>query len=201
MITVVDGEIVDRYDKFIKYYKALPRKITQITGITDALLESRGVAEKQVALDLKERLSDDVLMIAHNAQFDLSFVYFLLKRYFPDEADNLVANADWLDTLTVLKDRKKYPHTLKDAVEYYELEDVNFHRAIDDTKALYEVYNELKNQRNDLDEYKNTFGYNQKYGINGKRFGFINYWPQKFHDDIVSDDNILPRLIPDNFKK
>ena len=135
MITVVDGEIVDQFDEFIKCEKPLPSKITKITGIDDETLESEGLPEEVVAKHLKEMFDEKALMIAHNAQFDLSFVYFLLKRHFPDEADNLVKKMDWLDTLTVLKDRKAYPHKLIDAVRYYEVDEVNFHRAIDDTKA------------------------------------------------------------------
>lgn len=195
MITVVDGEIVEEYDEFIKYEKPLPFKITKITGITDAMLENEGLSEKQVASDLRERLLDDALMIAHNAQFDLSFIYFLLKKYYPDEAYGLLSKLDWLDTLTVLKDRKKYPHKLIDAVRYYEVDEVNFHRAIDDTKALYEVFNELKKERNDLDEYKNVFGYNPKYGVGGLKFKFIKYGAQQFHNFKVPDNMILPNLI------
>lgn len=195
MITVVDGEIVEEYDEFIKYEKPLPFKITKITGITDSMLENEGLSEKQVASDLREHLSDDALMIAHNAQFDLSFIYFLLKKYYPDEACELLSKLDWLDTLTVLKDRKKYPHKLIDAVRYYEVEEVNFHRAIDDTKALYEVFNELKKERNDLDEYKNVFGYNPKYGVGGLKFKFIKYGAQQFHNYKVPDNMILPNLI------
>jgi len=195
MITVVDGEIVEEYDEFIKYEKSLPFKITKITGITDEMLENEGLSEKQVASDLRERLLDDALMIAHNAQFDLSFIYFLLKKYYPDEAYGLLSKLDWLDTLTVLKDRKKYPHKLIDAVRYYEVDEVNFHRAIDDTKALYEVFNELKKERNDLEEYKNVFGYNPKYGRNGFNFKFIKYGEQQFHNCKVPDNMILPNLI------
>ena len=196
MITVVDGKIVEEYDEFIKYEKPLPFKITKITGITDGMLENEGLSEKQVASDLRERLSDEALMIAHNAQFDLSFIYSLLKKYYPDEACELLSKMGWLDTLTVLKDRKKYPHKLIDAVRYYEVEEVNFHRAIDDTKALYEVYKELKKERNDLEEYKNVFGYNPKYGRSGFNFKFIKYGEQQFHNCKVPDNMILPNLIP-----
>lgn len=183
MITVVDGEIVDEYDKFIRIDGLLPPKITKITSITDKMLEDEGFDEKVIANDLKERLTENTLMIAHNAQFDLSFIYHLLKRHFPLEADEIVSKLHWLDTLTVLKDRKTYPHKLEDAVEHYELEDVNFHRAIDDTKALYEVYKELKKERDDLKEYMDLFGYNPKYPIEKKyKFDFIQYEPQYYQN-------------------
>ena len=99
-----------------------------------------------------------------------------------------------MDTVSVLKDRKEFPHKLIDAVEYYELEEVNFHRAIDDTKALYEVTFALKNERNDLKEYVNIFGYNPKYGVSGVRFPFIEYKPQFYHNGgMLPESDTLPK--------
>ena len=135
MLTVVDGEIVEEYDEFINIGQALSPKIISLTGITNEMLAEEGQSEETVAIDLKKKLTEDTIMIAHNAQFDLSFIYFLLKRHYPDEAEDIVGNIRWLDTLTVLKDRMDYPHKLVDAVEHYGVEKVNFHRAIDDTKA------------------------------------------------------------------
>lgn len=193
MLTVEDGVIKDPYDEFINIGVDLPPKITQITGITDEMLITKGVGEATVAEDLKNRLAPGTLMIAHNCQFDLSFVYNLLKRHYPDEADEIVSNLNWIDTVTVLKDRKEFPHKLIDAVKHYEIEEVNFHRAIDDTKALYDVTQEMKKERNDLKEYINIFGYNPKWGVSGYRFPFITYKRQYFTKRMVDQENILPR--------
>ena len=89
--------------------------------------------------------------------------------------------------------RKAYPHKLIDAVEHYDLEETNFHRAIADTKALYEVYNAMKDERDDFKEYVNVFGYNPRYGVNGVRFSFIEYKKHYFNNSMVSPNNILPR--------
>ena len=194
MLVVENGRITEQYDEFIDIGEPLDGIITDLTGITNAMLDEEGVYEDIIAEDLKERLTSGTLMIAHNCQFDLSFVYNLLKRHYPDEACNIVGNLLWLDTLTVLKDRKEYPHKLIDAVKYYGIEEVNFHRAIDDTKALYNLTKALKNERNDLAEYVNIFGYNPKYGVDGIRFSFIEYKMQRFNKRIVSEDKILPRL-------
>ncbi len=194
MLTVEDGKIIEDYDKFINIREELPSNITKITGITDDMLKSDGVSEREVAEDVFERLTPETLMIAHNCQFDLSFLYMLLKRHFPDEADEIVSNVFWLDTLTVLKDRKEYPHKLADAVSHYGIEKVNFHRAIDDTKALRNVTIALKNERSDLAEYINIFGYNPKYRVDGVIFPFIEYKKQHFHNWMVRQDRILPRL-------
>jgi DNA polymerase III alpha subunit (gram-positive type) len=133
-------------------------------------------------------------MIAHNCQFDLHFVYSLLKRHYPYEADEIVSKVRWLDTMSVLKDRKDYPHKLVDAVRYYKIDDVNYHRAIDDTKALYEVALAMKNERDDLGKYINVFGYNPKYGVGRERFSFIEYKSQPYHNrGCLPPERILPR--------
>lgn len=192
MITVVDGEKVEEYDKFIKVDGKLPPKITEITGITDQMLDEEGFDEDVIAEDLRKRLTPNTLMIAHNAQFDLSFVYSLLKRHFSD-ADDIISNIDWLDTLTVLKDRKEYPHKLIDGVKHYGIAEVNFHRAIDDTNALMDVTRAMINERPDLEEYINIFGYNPKWGVSGIKFPFIEYKKQYYTNFMVSSDNILPK--------
>ena len=194
MLTVVDGEIVEEYDEFINIGQALSPKIIRLTGITNEMLAEEGQSEETVAIDLKKKLTEDTIMIAHNAQFDLSFIYFLLKRHYPDEAEDIVGNIRWLDTLTVLKDRMDYPHKLVDAVEHYGVEKVNFHRAIDDTKALYSVTQELKLERDDLKEYINVFGYNPKYGVGKFKFPFITYKPQYYHNrGKLPPNEILPK--------
>ena len=194
MLTVVDGEIVEEYDEFINIGQALSPKIISLTGITNEMLAEEGQSEETVAIDLKKKLTEDTIMIAHNAQFDLSFIYFLLKRHYPDEAEDIVGNMRWLDTLTVLKDRMDYPHKLVDAVEHYGVEKVNFHRAIDDTKALYSVTQELKLERDDLKDYINIFGFNPKYGVGAFRFPFITYKPQYYHNrGKLPPNEILPK--------
>ena len=191
MITVVDGSIVDEFDEFIKVDGQLPPKITKLTGITDKMLDEYGVSEKIIADDLKNRLTPGTLMIAHNCQFDMSFLYSLLGRYYPDEVDEIFNNLNWLDTLTVFKDRAKYPHKLCDAVEHYKLREVNFHRAVDDTKALYEVAKAMKRERDDLSEYVNLFGYNPKYEIEVIILDKVEYKEQSFTNFMVSPNNTL----------
>ena len=200
MLTVVDGEIVETYDEFINIGCELPPKITKITGITDEMLIGEGVSEERIARDLKERFTPDTIMIAHNCQFDLSFVYSLLNRYYPDEACDIVSSLDWIDTVSVLKDRKDYPHKLVDAVEFYGIEKVNFHRAIDDTKALYQVTQAMRKDRDDLKEYLNVFGYNPKWGISGIEFKFIRYEAQPYHNmgEKLPYSEILPNKISKN---
>lgn len=191
MITVIDNIIVEEYNVFIDIGKDVSSTV-KINGITNQMLQS-GKPEYKVASDLRKRLTPGTLMVAHNAQFDMSFIYHLLKRHYPDDADSIIENLNWLDTLTVFKDRAQYPHKLCDAVEHYDIPKVNFHRAINDTMALYQVTEAMIQERDDLNEYINIFGYHHKYGISGDKFTFIEYKKQYYNKDIVSSDKILPR--------
>ena len=191
-----DGELTEEYDEFIQIDEKLPSRIVELTGITDEMLKDEGVAAKDAAAKIITVLKKDSVWVAHNTQFDLLFIYNLLKEYF-DEEDLLdkLSKVKWLDTLTIFKDRAGYPHRLENMVEHYKLKDVRFHRAIDDARALKECLKELKLERNDIKEYVNLFGYNPKYGVTGEKFQFITYARQPYFNGLKSYRNILPKTI------
>ena len=195
LVVVDDGKVVLKYDKFVNIGESLPSEIVELTGITDEMLVRDGVSDGVVARDLWGVISGrrDTLMVAHNCQFDLCFIYALLcKFYSVGRVDALFGRLSWLDSLTVFKDRKKYPHKLVDLVDYYDLGEFTFHRAIDDTLVLPLALASMNRERGDVLKYVNVFGYNRKYGVSGKRFDFISYIPQDFHFGIVKSSDILP---------
>lgn len=188
-----------KMDNFIKLHTLdkLPPNIIELTHITDDMLQEYGKDENEVAIKFRDIISnteDKTLLVAHNAQFDLNMLYQMMKRNF-DNAIDIVSSCDYLDTVTVYKDRKAYPHTLDNAIKYYKLEDkaINSHRAIDDVIALTHVTNALAKERDDLDEYINIFGVNPKYGLSGIPFEFIHYGKQYYNDQMVSPERIFPR--------
>lgn len=122
-------------------------------------------------------------MIAHNCQFDLWFLWEMLRRvYDRKERDGLLSSVDWLDRLTVYRDRASYPNTLEDAILHYRLTDrvANTHRAINDTKALFAVCDAMDRERDDLGQYINVFGYNPRYGVEGERMSKMTYLPHRY---------------------
>lgn len=157
--------------------RRLPTVITGLTGISEKMLEN-GVT-KELACERFLALLDcpNLLLAAYNAQFDLSFLYYFLNRF--GKAD-LLSNIKMLDAMTVYKDRRAYPHTLKDAVAAYKLKTQNTHRAIDDVKATFELLCAMEKECDDLERYINLFGYNPKYGVNGRRIATIRYLPQPY---------------------
>lgn len=136
-----------------------------------------------------------MLLVAHNAQFDLLFCRAMIWRHVTD-GEELFEGTDYLDSLTVYKDRRAYPHKLANAIVAYKLEDKvqNSHRAIDDVAALFEVCKAMDDERADLLEYVNIFGYNPKYGVSGFRLDGVTYWPQRFNKYMQSPGYTLPAL-------
>ena len=127
----------------------------------------------------KIKSDSEVLLVAHNIQFDLLFILEMFKRCgMVPKAPKLRA----LDSLTVYKDRAAYPHKLANAIEHYGLADKvqNSHRAIDDVLALYEVTKAMSEERDDLTDYIDLLGYNPKYGITGRKLRQITYMPQSY---------------------
>ena len=182
--------IAGKMDTFIKLPEGekLPENIVTLTGITDRLLEAEGVQSgTAVSRFLKLVKPGPVLMVAHNAQFDACFLRELLRGFNP-------GHLDWLDSLTVYKDRRPYPHKLANAILAYELEDKvqNSHRAIDDVLALFEVLKAMDEERDDLGSYVNLFGYNPKYGVSGRRITGVRYEPQGFNKSITRPEQTLP---------
>ena len=191
----------DTIDLFVKLPEGqkIPEKIVELTGITDAMLEAEGVSEATAAEAFTHMIGVDkgpVLLVAHNAQFDLLFVREMLLRH-PGDGERLLHIADYLDSLTVYKDRRPYPHKLKNAIAAYKLQDKvqNTHRAIDDVAALFEVVKAMDNERADLLRYVNLFGYNPKYGVSGYRLDGVTYWPQQFNNYMQAPNYTLPARV------
>ena len=173
--------VIREYDELITLSpgNTVPPMIQQLTGISDQDILERGIPKAQVCRDIADMFAGNTLLLAYNAHFDLSFVYYLLLR---DGDPTVLKGKDKLDLLTVYRDRHSYPHKLCSAIEVYGLtgEVVNSHRAVDDVLATLAVMEEMEKEKADLECYVNLFGYSPKYGIDGKPIGSITYKPQPY---------------------
>ena len=173
--------VIREYDELITLTpgNTVPPMIENLTGISTQDILDRGIPKAQVCRDIADMIGGNTLLLAYNAHFDLSFLYYLLLR----NGDPMILKGkDKLDLLTVYKDRHSYPHKLCNAIEVYGLEGevVNSHRAVDDVIATVAVMREMEAERDDLMCYVNLFGYNPKYGIDGKPIGSVTYKPQRY---------------------
>ena len=173
--------VVQEYDELVSLTpgNSVPPVIQNLTGITTQDILERGLSKARVCRDIGEMMAGNTLLLAYNAHFDLSFLYYMLLR---DGDPMILKGKDKLDLLTVYKDRRAYPHKLCNAIEAYGLSGkvVNSHRAVDDVLATLKVMEDMEAERDDLISYVNLFGYNPKYGIDGKPIGTVTYKPQGF---------------------
>ena len=172
---------VAEYDQLVALSPGgfVPPKIEHLTGISTQDLREKGIPKTRVCRDIAELIAGNTLLLAYNAHFDLSFLFYMLLR---DGDPKILKGKDKLDLLTVYRDRREFPHKLCSAIEAYGLSGkvVNSHRAIDDVIATVAVMEEMERERPDLDRYINLFGYNPKYGVEGKPIGSVTYKPQGF---------------------
>ena len=175
------AEIIEEYDQLITLSPGgfVPPMIQNLTGISNEDIRDRGIPKTRVCCDIARMIGGNALLLAYNAHFDLSFLYYLLLRH----GDPMILKGkDKLDLLTVYKDRHSYPHKLCNAIEVYGLSDqvVNSHRAVDDVIATVAVTLEMEKEREDLENYVNLFGYHAKFGLDGKPIGSVTYRPQPY---------------------
>ena len=173
--------VTEEYDQLISLSPGsfVPPQIVQLTGITNEDLQQKGISKTRLCCDIARMVAGNTLLLAYNAHFDLSFLFYLLLR---DGDPTILKGKDKLDLLTVYKDRHSYPHKLCNAIDVYGLSDkvVNSHRAVDDVLATVEVMKAMEEEKADLEHYVNLFGYNPKYGVEGKPIGSVTYKPQKY---------------------
>ena len=183
VVESIDGKatVVREYDELIALSPGgfVPPKIQDLTGISTQDLRERGLPKTRVARDIAEMIQGNTLLLAYNAHFDLSFLFYFLLRS-GDPA--ILRGKDKLDLLTVYRDRRSYPHRLTNAIDAYGLtgQVVNSHRAVDDVLATVAVMREMERERDDLINYVNLFGYIPKFGVDGKPIGSVTYKPQPY---------------------
>ena len=169
-------KVTREYDELVALAPGsfVPPKIEQLTGISTQDLRERGLSKTRVCRDIAELIRGNTLLLAYNAHFDLSFLFYMLLR---DGDPAILKGKDKLDLLTVYKDRHAYPHRLCNAIEVYGLTGkvVNSHRAVDDVLATVAVMAEMEKEKDDLLRYVNLFGYNPKYGVEGRPIGSVTY--------------------------
>ena len=181
----VDGapKVIREYDELIALSPGgfVPPKIQELTGISTADLRERGLPKTRVARDIAEMIRGNTLLLAYNAHFDLSFLFYFLLRH--GDA-TILRGKDKLDLLTVYRDRRPYPHKLANAIDAYGLTGKvqNSHRAVDDVLATLAVMEEMEREKPDLSNYVNLFGYIPKFGIDGKPIGSVTYKPQPYNN-------------------
>jgi len=128
-VRVVGGEIEARYQQLIDPQRPIPREITQLTGITDAMVAGQPPIG-EVLDEFLSFLGRDPL-VGHNISFDMGFLNAALK----EAGEEPLANP-LLDTLT-LAQTLRYDllnHRLSALAVHYGLSLEESHRALADAE-------------------------------------------------------------------
>src|SRR5690606_13018440 len=153
-------EVTDTLDLLIKQNEPISDFITNLTGITNVMLQKEGLPEEIAFQMLNNLIDKNTLLVAYNLAFDIGFLLKLFQKYV---SRNYMIENDILDCMAVYKDRYAYPHKLMNAVEQFGLTNENAHRASDDALATFKVLEKLDRQQPNLPLYINVLGYNPKY--------------------------------------
>ena len=131
-VKIKNGEVTDRFDELINPGRKLPKKIVELTNITDEMLKDKDT-EENVTKRFKEFIGD-LPCVAHNAKFDIGFMSAAYTKYDLGEFDNTV-----LDTMSMA--RMLYPnwrnHKLSTLVKQLDVpwEEDAHHRADYDSEG------------------------------------------------------------------
>ncbi|RKD34765.1 PolC-type DNA polymerase III [Thermohalobacter berrensis] len=132
-VKIRNNEIVDRFNQLINPEVEIPEKIVKLTGITNELVKDKPTIE-EVLPKFIDFIGDSVI-VAHNANFDTSFIKENCRRL------DLNLNNPILDTLELT--RALFPklksHRLNKVCEHLNVKLENHHRAVDDSEATAKV--------------------------------------------------------------
>ena len=133
-VKIEDGVIVGEFHQLIDPEVSVPRKITEITGITDKMLCGQPTIEE--ALPVFFDFCKDCVLVAHNASFDMGFIRSNAA------VQGLVCDFKVVDTLTLA--RRLFPrlinHKLNTVANHLDAKHTDHHRAMGDARATAHIF-------------------------------------------------------------
>jgi DNA polymerase-3 subunit alpha (Gram-positive type) len=144
-VKVQGGQIVDRFSKFINPQIPIPFRIEELTSISDMMV----INEPTVDVVLPEFIEfcGDACLVAHNADFDTSFI--------TRKAAELGINYEptYLDTVTLSQFLVPNLHNFKldTLCKHFSVSLENHHRAVDDAEATAGIFLKLVKMLKDRD--------------------------------------------------
>ncbi len=133
-IKYVNHEVKEMFNTFINHFRHIPETVTRLTGISNEMVEWAPSIEQKIE-ELLEFIGD-LPIIAHNASFDMGFLYAL------DNIEGIkIPEYTVIDTVKLA--RKKITetpnHKLTTLTEFLQLEH-DAHDAIGDCLATAAIY-------------------------------------------------------------
>lgn len=127
--------IVDTFSSFVNPNKIIPKRISELTHITQDMVDNAPTIEDVLPKFLE--FAKDAVMVAHNSAFDMGFIRRDAKKYMGIDYKPSV-----IDTLQMARDL--YPdlkgYNLDRLNKIFKLSLENHHRAIDDAQSTAKLF-------------------------------------------------------------
>jgi DNA polymerase III epsilon subunit family exonuclease len=173
-VKVRSGEHLGNFESFVNPLSPIPEYITQMTGITDLMLAKAPVIDEILPAFLEfAGQHNEVIIVAHNAPFDLSFLKSAAK-----ELDITWPKFKTLDTVTiarqVLTKEEVSNCKLQTLAAYFGTKAQPNHRALDDALATTEILHALLERLGSFDV--NTVESLMEFAKTAAHVQRQNYW-------------------------
>ena len=133
------GNVIDTFSSFVKPSQEIPEKVTEITGINYEMVKD-AKSDKEV-LETFLEFSKNTVLVAHNANFDYSFIKNVIRNKINDRWDMPI-----IDTLILSRSlvKKLKSHSLDKLINYFNLGSFDHHRASEDARVTAEMFLKLQ---------------------------------------------------------
>lgn len=183
-VKIINGKLKDKFSVLINPEQKIPKKIEELTGITNDDVKDKDVYGK--VLPKFYEFIGDLPVIMHNAKFDWDrFLLYFFKTV------GIVATNRKIDTLTISKriNKELKAHKLNILADKYNIKQTEHHRAYDDAYVTARIYGMMKLQckveyKNDIKQL--SMNDNKEERLKVKR---VKYWERP-----ITKNNIMKRL-------
>ncbi len=133
-VKIQQGEITDRFSVFVNPGVPIPFEIEKLTSINDSMVMDAPPIE--VILPQFLDFCQDAVLVAHNANFDMSFIMENAKK------QGLLRKFTFVDTLGIARVLLTHQakHTLDAVAKTLSISLENHHRAVDDAECTAHIF-------------------------------------------------------------
>lgn len=133
-LKVKDGKVTERFIEFLKPTAPISLKISQLTGITDAMVETARPAKEIIGEFIE--FCEDYILVGHNIMFDFKFTKTAAHSH------GFKFEKQGIDTLSIAKTvHKDFPSkSLTFLCQAYNIVNDQAHRAYHDALATAKIY-------------------------------------------------------------
>ncbi len=130
------GIICDKFETFVNPLRHIPKKITELTSITDEMVSDAPLIKE--ALANFNEFTKDCILVAHNADFDIGMIRAKLGQNGFENPP--LAGIDTLNLCRAMYGSELKKFNLKAICKFFKVKQEHHHRATDDTRVTAECF-------------------------------------------------------------